>query len=151
MKKYWIIILIAILGCSPVLDHSTIKELASTVTKDDGIDRVEATLIAQDFIIRRSLYDRLISIEPYREIKKSIWYKNGTPKIYAVLPTDRTGVELKRSWTLFFKDKRHTILGLFSIVPFHVIVDADTGEVLNWGIKKLEFDKQDYTTIEIYE
>ncbi|MGE0268258.1 MAG: hypothetical protein AB7S78_07370 [Candidatus Omnitrophota bacterium] len=151
MRNCWIIVLLIVSGCAPVLDHLTIKELAGMVTLDDGIDRVEATLIAQDFIIRRSLYDRLVSLEPYRATKKSVWYKNGTPKIYAVLPKDRTGVELKSTWTLLFKDKRNTVLGVFSIVPFHVVVDADTGQVLNWGMKTLEFDKQDHTSIEIYE
>lgn len=151
MKKCWGIVLITLIGCAPVLDHSTIKELAGAVTIDDGIDRVEAVLIAQDFIIRRSLYDRLVSLEPYRATRRSVWYKNGVPKIYAVLPKDRTGVELKRTWTLLFKDKRNTVLGFFPIAPFHVVVDAGTGQILNWGMKTLEFDKQDHTSIEVYE
>lgn len=151
MKKWGFIILFAVLGCAPVLDHATIKELAETVTTDDGIDRVEAILIAQDFIIQRSLYDRLVSIDPYREEKRSVWYSHGKPKIYAVPPQDRTGVELKRTWTLLFKDRRHTVLRFFPVVPFHVVVDADTGKVLNWGMKTLYFDKQDHTTLEVYE
>lgn len=151
MKKYQFLILFALIGCTPVLDHSMIKELAGTVNLVDGVDRVEAVLLAQDFIIRRSLYDRLVSLDPYRATKKSVVYNNGQPKIYAVLPKDRTGVELKRTWTLLFKDKRHTVLGFFSIAPFHVVIDADTGEILNWGMKTLAFDKQDHTTIEIYE
>lgn len=153
MKRFLLIILCAALtgGCTPVLDHSTIKELAKDVRIADGVDRVEAILIAQDFIIRRSLYDRLVSLDPYRLERRSTWYRNGQPRVYAVLPRDQTGLELKKTWTLLFKDKRHTLLGIFPVSPFHVVIDEETGEVLNWGMKTMKFDPQDHTTIEYYE
>ncbi len=138
-------------GCTPLLDHATIKELAGNVSTEDGVDRVEAILLAQDFILRRGLYDRLRSLEPYRMERRSTWYRDGQPRVYAVLPKDQTGLELKRTWTLLFKDKRHTFLGLFPVVPFHVVVDQDSGEILNWGIKSMKFDPRDHTTIEYYE
>lgn len=138
-------------GCTPILDHTTIKDLAGKVNKYDGVDRIEATLIAQDFIIRRSLYDRLASLEPYRITKRSSWYKDGKPKIYGVPPSNPQGVEVRRTWTLLFKDKRHSIFRFVPVAPFHVIVDIDSGEILNWGMKTLEFDHNDHSTIEVYE
>lgn len=138
-------------GCTPLLDHSTIKELALDVETDDGIDRVEAILIAQEFILSRGIYDRLINLEPYRLERRSTWYRNGQPRVYAVLPKDQTGLELKRTWTLLFKDKRHTVLWFFPVAPFHVVIDQDTGEILNWGMKTMKFDPATHTTIEYFE
>ena len=138
-------------GCTPVLDHATIKELAEDVRTDDGVDRVEAILLAQEFILNQSLYDRLVSLDPYRTERRSTWYRNGQPRVYAVLPKDQTGLELRRTWTLLFKDKRHTFLGIFPVVPFHVVIDQDTGQVLNWGMKSMKFDPKEHTTIEYYD
>lgn len=138
-------------GCSPVLDHASIKDLARTVNVDDGVDRVEAILLAQNFIIRQSLYDRLCSLDPYRMERRSTWYRNGQPRVYAVLPKDQSGLVLRRTWTLLFKDRRHTLLGIFPVAPFHVVIDQDSGEVLNWGMKTMKFDPNDHTTAEFYD
>ncbi|MCA9402587.1 MAG: hypothetical protein KC897_02290 [Candidatus Omnitrophica bacterium] len=153
MKRLILIIISAVLlgGCTPVLDHATIKELAEDVRTDDGVDRVEAILLAQEFILNQSLYDRLVSMDPYRAERRSTWYRNGQPRVYAVLPKDQTGLELRRTWTLLFKDKRHTFLGIFPVVPFHVVIDQDTGQVLNWGMKSMKFDPKEHTTIEYYD
>ncbi len=151
--KAVILILISIIcmGCTPVLDHTTIKELAREIDPYDGIDRVEATLIAQDFIIRRSLYDRLASLEPYRTTRRSVWYHGGQARVYGVPPANPEGVEVRRTWTLLFKDKRHTVMRLFPVAPFHVVVDEDSGEILNWGMKTLKFDRNDHSAMEVYE
>ncbi|MBZ0166130.1 MAG: hypothetical protein K8I00_04925 [Candidatus Omnitrophica bacterium] len=125
--------------------------MARTVNVEDGVDRVEAILLAQDFIIRQSLYDRLGSLDPYRMERRSTWYRNGQPRVYAVLPKDQSGLVLRRTWTLLFKDRRHTLLGIFPVAPFHVVIDQDSGEVLNWGMKTMKFDPKDHTTAEFYE
>lgn len=153
MRRFFLTLMCAVLwsGCAPVLDHTTIKDLARDVRIDDGVDRVEAILLAQQFILNRSLYDRLISLDPYRIERRSTWYRDGRPHVYAVLPKDQTGLELRRTWTLLFKDKRHTFLGLFPVVPFHVVLDQDTGEILNWGMKSMKFDPKEHTTVEYYE
>ena len=149
MKIIFLIILLTLTGCTPILDHTTIKDLAFRINTSDGVDRIEAILIAQDFVIRRSLYDRLITIEPYRSVKTVMWYKNGQPIIYAVAPKDRTGIKVKHLWDMYFKDKDYTYFNRFLTVPFHVIVDADTGNIEDWGIKKLREDSKDYSYKEI--
>ena len=106
-------------------------------------------MLAQNFIIRRGLYDQLVTIEPYREIRKVVWYKNGQPVVYAIAPLSRDGITIERTWTIFFKDREDTFLHVFPVVPFQVVVDADTGEIRNWGIKNLREDENNYSYIDI--
>jgi len=138
LKKFLIIFAVVLVGCTHTLSHREIRELAPTVDIVDGVDRIEAIIIAQNFMLRNGLYDRLRSLEPYRVINDTVWYKDGEEIEYVIAPRDRTGVDIQRTWTLYFKDKRNTwLFGAFPVVPYRVIIDAGSGQVINWGLDKL--------------
>ena len=139
-------------GCTPTLDHTQIKMMAANVYTGDGVDRHEAILLGQDFIVRQSLYDRLISLEPFRVTERVEFLKDGKPIIYAVAPKDRTGIVRKRTWSLYFRDKRYTFLEWRpTIVPFKVVVDADTGAIVDWGLDDLRPNPDIYSYEKVYE
>jgi len=151
MKKIFLpLLFITLLGCAPTLEHATIKEFAAKVNRSDGIDRIEATLIAQDFIIRRSLYDRLVSLDPYRATRRVAFYKDSESIVYVIVPEDRTGITVERTWEFLFRDRRYTYYHM-PVSPFFVVVNEDTGEILDWGIKNLRDDKDIYSYVKVYE
>lgn len=152
MKQVFFLSLFVLLGCAPTLDHTQIKDVARNIYVGDGVDKIEAILLAQDFIIRKSFYDRFNSLEPFRVIERVAFFKKGKPIVYVVPPGDRTGIVRQRTWTLYFRDKEHTfIISRPTVVPFKVIIDADTGKVINWGMDELREDPDIYSYEKIYE
>lgn len=138
MRKVILAVLLAMMaGCTPTLSHTQIKEIKSSVVTSDGIDKVEATIIAQNFLLEQQFYKRLSSIEPYRVTKQTTWYKEGEDIEYAVAPHDRTGVTIEQRWILLFKDKKNSFLEYFPVTPFRVVIDAETGRIVTWGLDKL--------------
>ena len=138
-KKTRLIVLFGVLlaGCSAGPDLAKIRKAAQYVRTEDGVDRWEAVVLAQHFLVQRGLYDRLVSLEPYRVTDEVRWFKSGVEMIYVIAPADKTGITIESTWTLYFKDKRHSVFNMVPLVPFIVVVNANSGEIVNWGINKL--------------
>ena len=108
---------------------------AAMVKTDDGVSKEEAILLAQNAIVKRALGSRLHSLKPYKVEKKVVWYReNGDPVEFIVAPKNFTH-ELEETWRVLFKDRRGSFMGgLLPVLPFHVDIDAKTGEAKRWGL-----------------
>ena len=130
-----IVLALSVCGCTSTLNYQQIRDRAGLVDKKDGVNHEEAILIAQDFLLRKGLYDQLVSIKPYRIWKEIVWVRHGEEVLLVEEPAADFEFDVKRTWYIYWKDKRNSVLDLFPVVPFYMEINANTGEILEWGIK----------------
>ena len=130
-----VLCLMILLGCATTVNYQQIRDVAHNVNAEDGIDSAEAIVLAQDFLLKKGLYDQLVSIKPYRIWKEIIWEKDGEEVLLVREPAEDFQFAVKQTWILYWKDKRNSIFDIFPVIPFYVELDAETGIINKWGLR----------------
>ncbi|MCA9409123.1 MAG: hypothetical protein KC733_10565 [Candidatus Omnitrophica bacterium] len=125
-------------GCAyKSINYQAIRQLSAKINAVDGIDANEAILLAQNHIINKGMGDRLYSLKPINVKYAEKWFKDGIEVEFAIAPRDRTGITVERWWEILFRDREGSQLwGIYPVIPFYVHVDADTGVIKGWGLKR---------------
>lgn len=124
-------------GCAhkPVSYHD-ILEKASEINRAYGVTQEEAVILAQEFLIGKSLRYRLYSFTPYKVARRVYFLKDGKEIDFVSRPAKNFQLPTIDSWSVYFKDKEGSLLwGWWPIKPLVVEVDAKTGQIINWERK----------------
>jgi hypothetical protein len=126
-------------GCSMMskVTPSDIRANHSRVNVDDGVNKAEAIVIAQMYLLSRGDDDRILDWRPYRVFPEFLWHKdNGDVVELATFPSPTFQGTLTQRWIVYFKDRHHTVgLGTLPYKPLFVEVDMISGDVFKSGIR----------------
>ena len=138
MRFLIFILLIFLQGCGSTFSYHDIHEAAKVmVDTSDGVNEDEAILLALRNILNKGLADRLYNLEPYKIYRKYVWIRDGKRIVFMRPPSSTFQFPVQDTWVVLFKDKENTFFfGIYPVIPFYTEVDAGTGEIVEWGLKK---------------
>ncbi len=125
-------------GCATFEDVSyrSIKNKMALVELSNGVNDQEAIVLAQNCIISKGLGDRLYTLKPLSAEKKNVWKSPEGMVEFYIPPGDDFQGEVEQYWMVLFRDKKGSqLFGHYPVIPFYVKVDANSGEILQWGLK----------------
>jgi len=107
------------------------------VDVSDGVNEDEAILLSLRNILNKGLEDRLYNLQPHKIYKKHILIRDGERIVFVRPPSSTFHGATQSMWVVLFKDRENTYLwGLYPVIPFYTEVDAKTGAIVDWGLKK---------------
>ncbi len=133
-----ILVLSLLGGCSyPSISYRKIERNMVKVNFANGINKLEAPILAQNFILYRGMGDRLYTLKPIGQKQFVRWFKEGEEIEFAIPPQDTTGYDVEITWEVYFRDREGSFFwGRYPVMPFYVELDAQSGKVLSWGLKR---------------
>ena len=118
------------------VSYHDILTRAEKVDRIYGANQGDAVVIAQAFLIKKGLANRLVSLEPKKIRRIFRWNHDGRVIQFVGPPSVYFEKKIEKVWIIYFKDKASTHLwGLVCLRPLYVEVDAKSGEILKWGLE----------------
>ena len=132
----FLFLVVFITGCASFenVRYQDVFQNYKNVESNNGISTDEAITIAQYYLIKKGLDDRVYTLKPIGIEKWIQWEKDGAYIRLMDPPSPTFEHPLIYSWIVLFRDtKGSQFWGHYPVIPLYVEVDMRTGEVRSWG------------------